>query len=67
MGVIVTADVNGRPWHTVRCLRCKKVFSVHWSLPYQRLPRCIKCRRRPLTVAERQVALPFKLTVADLT
>jgi hypothetical protein len=50
-------DRNGRPWSTVRCLRCQRVYSVHWTLPPPRLPLCIKCRRRKLTALERQLQM----------
>jgi hypothetical protein len=50
-------DRNGRPWSTVRCLRCGRVYSVHYTLPCPRLPQCIRCRGRRLSAAKKQVSL----------
>ena len=50
-------DRNGRPWHTVRCLKCGKVYSVHWTLPVPRLPLCGRHRHVRLSAEERTLEL----------
>lgn len=55
--MFLPVDRHGHVWHTVRCLRCQRVYSVHYTLPVPRLPQCIRCRGRKLTSAERQIGL----------
>jgi hypothetical protein len=44
--MLVQSDVHGHHWHTVRCVICGREFSVHWSLPYPEIPRCLGHRWR---------------------
>lgn len=50
-------DRKGRSWPTVRCLKCGRVYSLHHSLPYPRLPLCIKHRKSKLTGKERTLTM----------
>ena len=53
---------TGEQYPRIRCVRCGLVIERHPRADRVALPRCIRCRRGKLTVAERQMPLPFKLT-----